>query len=72
MRTTICYATMIKDGKKFIYELEREDYSLFDFDKEFQKIAKNRGWQYVECGTTPLLQNVRRGKLWKRKKSLNY
>lgn len=28
MRTTICYATMIKDGKKFIYELEREDYSL--------------------------------------------
>jgi hypothetical protein len=55
MRTTICYATMIKDGKKFIYELEREDYSLFDFDKEFQKIAKQRGWQYVECGTTPLL-----------------
>jgi len=50
MRTTICYATMIKDGKPFIYELEREDYSLFDFDKEFQKIAKNRGWQYVECG----------------------
>lgn len=44
MRTTICYATMIKDGKPFIYELEREDYSLFDFDKEFQKIAKNRGW----------------------------
>lgn len=61
MRTTICYATMIKDGKKFIYELEREDYSLFDFDKEFQKIAKQRGWQYVECGTTPLLQNVHRG-----------
>ena len=57
MRTTICYATMIKDGKPFIYELEREDYSLFDFDKEFQKIAKNRGWQYVECGTTPLLQH---------------
>lgn len=55
MRTTVCYATMIKDGKKFIYELEREDYSLFDFDKEFQKIAKQRGWQYVECGTTPLL-----------------
>ena len=48
MRTTICYATMIKDGKKFIYELEREDYSLFDFDKEFQKIASNSnvaiGW----------------------------
>ena len=61
MRVSICYATMIKDGKPFIYELEREDYSLFDFDKEFQKIAKQRGWQYVECGTTPLLQNVRRG-----------
>lgn len=55
MRVSLCYATMIKDGKKFIYELEREDYSLFDFDKEFQKIAKQRGWQYVECGTTPLL-----------------
>ena len=57
MRVSVCYATMIKDGKPFIYELEREDYSLFDFDKEFQKIAKQRGWQYVECGTTPLLQN---------------
>ena len=55
MRVSVCYATMIKDGKKSIYELEREDYSLFDFDKEFQKIAKQRGWQYVECGTTPLL-----------------
>ena len=61
MRVSVCYATMIKDGKPFVYELEREDYSLFDFDKEFQKIAKNRGWQYVECGTTPLLQNVHRG-----------
>ena len=55
MRVSICYATMIKDGKPFVYELEREDYSLFDFDKESQKIAKQRGWQYVECGTTPLL-----------------
>ena len=61
MRVSVCYATMIKDGKPFVYELEREDYSLFDFDKEFQKIAKQRGWQYVECGTTPLLQNVHRG-----------
>ena len=55
MRVSVCYATMIKDGKPFVYELEREDYSLFGFDKEFQKIAKQRGWQYVECGTTPLL-----------------
>lgn len=55
MRVSVCYATMIKDGKPFVYEPEREDYSLFDFDKEFQKIAKQRGWQYVECGTTPLL-----------------
>lgn len=55
MRLTVCYATMIgKDGKEFTYELEREDYTLRDFDKEFQKIAKQRGWQYVECGTTRL------------------
>ena len=55
MRLSVCYATMIgKDGKEFTYELEREDYTLRDFDKEFQKIAKQRGWQYVECGTTRL------------------
>lgn len=55
MRLTVCYATMNgKDGRELTYELEREDYTLRDFDKEFQKIAKQRGWQYVECGTTRL------------------
>lgn len=69
MRTTICYATMIKDGKKFIYELEREDYSLFDFDKEFQKIAKQRGWQYVELHR--FCKIITEG-IWERKEFLKY
>ena len=43
----------MKSGNStFIYKLEREGYSLLDFDKEFKEIAKNRSWLYIECGTT--------------------
>lgn len=48
----ICYATMKNSHGMFIYKLERENYTLLDFDKEFKEIAKNRGWLYIECGTT--------------------
>jgi hypothetical protein len=48
----VCYATMKNSHGTFTYKLEREGYSLLDFDKEFKEIAKNRGWLYIECGTT--------------------
>lgn len=48
----VCYATMKNSHGTFTYKLEREGYSLLDFDKEFKEIAKNRSWLYIECGTT--------------------
>ena len=51
----ICYATMRdENGQLFTYKLAREGYSLFLFVKDFQQVAKKRGWTYIECGTTEL------------------
>ena len=60
----VCYATMKNSHGTFTYKLEREGYSLLDFDKEFKEIAKNRGWRnqgLIGGALAPLITNKGKG-----------